>query len=182
VNIDQWRKIQRDFADWASVQIVHDDPEVAFLRDELQRSVEQLSGAEQQEFLDQTELKLGILLSPEAQKARAYVSRMIAVMATHRVDEFRNQLPGFTMTSAQMEQRLLDVQETRQFRQQRSAFETRNRQQRVQRTIARNDTERRTAFRRQAPTFTPPTGQTNPRAAFQRYPGFSFGGWFGFRW
>jgi len=135
LNSDRWRKVIDEFQQWLSVQVVYTPKQVAQLRAKLNAEVQKMSADELQQFLDQWDAKLKVLLGTDADEARAWLGQYMSAMADGYRTEFLKKT-GVTdishATAAQIEQEILKLRLQRTGIQQRQATFDQTRQQEVQ--------------------------------------------------
>ena len=106
--------MQHDLMEWLSVQKVYTPSQLRKVKAELNAKVARMSPQELVEFMQDMEVKLKILMSPEAEEARLWVERTIAVRANITPEQLKRMRPDvLNMTSAQLEQRLTEWQDQR---------------------------------------------------------------------
>jgi hypothetical protein len=125
----RWRQTMRSFNEWLSVRKLNTEEQVAEFQARLERQVASMSEAELEDFLDDTEERLEVLLSDEAIDARHYLSFLS--------DEGRQRRLGgeapdvFDITVSQLRQELNQFQQQRASRAAAQAQFNRQREQRV---------------------------------------------------
>ncbi len=132
---DRWRKVELEFQQWLSVQVVYTPRQVEEIKAKLAAEVQSMSPAELEQFLDQWDAKLKILLGKDADEARNWLGEYMSVMADGYRKHFLASL-GLTdvtkMSAAQVEEAVDRVRMQRMsIRQQQAAF-NQNREQQVQ--------------------------------------------------
>ena len=70
----RWRRLRRQFDEWLSVQKIYTPAQVAELTTALERHVASMSTSKLEDFIDDTEDRLAVLMSNEAMDARSYLS------------------------------------------------------------------------------------------------------------
>ncbi len=107
-----WRAMQHDLMEWLSVQQVYTPSQLRKVKAELNAKVARMSPEELVQFMNDMEAKLKILMSPEAEEARLWVERRIAVQANLTAEQLKRMRPDvLNMTTAQLQDRLLEWQE-----------------------------------------------------------------------
>jgi hypothetical protein len=113
---DRWRRARQEFNEWLSVQTLYDDDEVAAMRASLAERVASMSPGELEDFLDDMERRLDVLLSPEADDARLWLSQFMARARDPEKQLGRSRPDVLNMTASQIRQELLWLQQTREQR------------------------------------------------------------------
>ena len=132
---DRWKQVEQQFAKWLSVQVVYTPAQVERMKAKLAAEVKNMSAVELQQFLDQWDAKLKILLGNDAGEAREWLGQNLSVIADGFRKQFLQEL-GITdvsqLTAAQIEDTLTKIRARRlQTQQQRAAFDM-GRQQSLQ--------------------------------------------------
>lgn len=103
---DRWKKVVQEFDQWLSLQVVYTPEQAAQLRAKLAAEVQKMSAEELEQFLNQWDAKLKVLLGKDAAEAREWLAQNLQVMADGYRKKFLQQL-GITdittMTAAQIE-------------------------------------------------------------------------------
>ena len=122
---ERWRRAQRGFDEWLSIQQLYSPDEVSVLRAQFQLRVERMSPAELQAQLEQLEEKLAVLASPEAEDARRWLAQFLAVQARYTDQQLRQMRPDVAnMSASQIRQELESFQQRRgQSRQSQAAVQ-----------------------------------------------------------
>jgi hypothetical protein len=108
-----WRAMQHDLMEWLSVQRVYTPSQLRKVKSELNAKVAKMSPQELVDFMGDMEAKLKILMSPEAEKARLWMERRMAV-AVLTPEQLKRMRPDvLNMTSAQLEERLAEWEQQR---------------------------------------------------------------------
>jgi len=133
---ERWKKVQAEFEKWLSVQVIYTPSQVDDLKKKLAAQVQRMSPTEIEQFLDQWDAKLKVLLSPDAAEAREWLGQYLSVIANGRRREFLEGLgvnkDVSKLTAAQIEDQINAVRAKRlAFQQQRAGFEA-GRQQSLQ--------------------------------------------------
>jgi hypothetical protein len=118
---DRWRRTYRKFNEWASVQQVYTQGQLAAVRAELTGRIAQMSPRELENFLDDMEDRLAVLTSPEAEDARHWLTQFLAVARNPEAQLGRSRPDVLNMTAGQIRQELLWLQQHRASRQQSQA-------------------------------------------------------------
>lgn len=111
----RWGKLKRQFKEWLSVQKIYTPAQVAELTAALERHVASMSSSELEDFIDDTEQRLAVLLSNEAMDARSYLGFFTAEGRQNRIAPGGETPNVFGMTVSQLREEL------NQFQQQRAA-------------------------------------------------------------
>jgi hypothetical protein len=110
-----WREMQHNLMEWLSVQKVYTPSRLRKVKAELNAKVAKMTPEELVEFMNDMNVKLQILLGKEAEEARLWVERRLAVQANLTPEQLKQMRPDvLNMTSAQLEQRLMEWKEQRQ--------------------------------------------------------------------
>ena len=114
LNSAEWRQTQQAYYEWLSVQKIYTPQEVKRLRADTQAKVAKMSAAQLQSFLDDANEKVKILLSKDAEDARLWLAQRMAVEVKLTPEQMKEERPDIAnMTSAQVEQRLLQIDQER---------------------------------------------------------------------
>ena len=129
---DRWRRTRREFNEWLSVQRIYNPDEVAAMKAELTARIAKMSPGELENFMKETEEKLAVLASPDAEEARVWVSQFLSV-ARNAEEQLRNKRPDvMNMTASEIRHELQQFQQQRASRQQAQATFNQGRDLRVQ--------------------------------------------------
>ncbi len=132
VESDRWQKVFREFNEWLSVQRIYNVDEVAAIRAELSAKTAKMSPKELEQLMADTEAKLAVLTSPEAEEARVWVSQFLSV-ARNAEEQIRNKRPDvMNMTAGEIRHELQQFHQQRVGRQQAHATFNQGRAQQVQ--------------------------------------------------
>jgi hypothetical protein len=123
----RWREMQKEFHEWLSLQVVYTPQQVAEIKARLNAEIDKMSAAELQQFLDQWEAKIKILLGKDAAEAREWLGQFLSVAA----DGYRKQVferLGITnvasMSASQIEDAIHNIRaKEMHLRQERSVFD-----------------------------------------------------------
>ncbi len=103
---DRWKKVVQEFDQWLAMQVVYTPQQAQQIKEKLAAQVRTMSAAELEEFLNQWDAKLKVLLGKDAAEARQWLGENLQVMADGYRKQFLKQL-GLTditkMTAAQIE-------------------------------------------------------------------------------
>ncbi|HEX4143906.1 MAG TPA: hypothetical protein VHY91_10260 [Pirellulales bacterium] len=108
-----WRVMQHDLKEWLSVEQVYTPSQLRKVKAELNAKVAKMSPQELVDFMNDMEAKLKILMSPEAEKARLWMEQRIAVQVLTPEQLKRMRPDVLNMTSAQLEERLMEWEQQR---------------------------------------------------------------------
>ena len=124
VNSERWKKLEHEFNEWLSVQVIYTPEQVHFMQQELYNETSKMTVPELKRFLDEMEAKLNVVLSPDAAETRAWLGQYLSMVATGYREQLLKTVPDFVnMTSAQLEQQHVQLRARRlQGQQQASAF------------------------------------------------------------
>ncbi len=166
---DRWKKVVQEFDQWLAVQVVYTPEQAAQIKAKLAAQVQTMSSLELEEFLNQWDAKLKVLLGRDAAEAREWLAQNLQVMADGYRKQFLKQL-GITdvtkMTAAQIEEAMERMRADRlALVQQREVFDA-SRQQQVriaQQMEAASNTARQEAANNQAAQYPTYQSQYSPR-------------------
>jgi len=100
--------------EWLSVQKVYTPSQLRKVKAELNAKVARMSPQELVDFMNDMEAKLKIMMSPEAEQARLWVEQKLARQVNLTPQQLKQMRPDvLNMTSAQLEERLLEWQQQR---------------------------------------------------------------------
>jgi hypothetical protein len=124
---DRWKKVEQEFAKWLSMQVIYTPQQVEQLKTKLKAEIQRMSAAELEQFLDQWDAKLKVLLGTDAAEAREWLGQYLSVVADGFRQTFLQKL-GITdvskLTAAQIEDQIENIRAQRlAFQQQRAAFD-----------------------------------------------------------
>ncbi|MGD9646991.1 MAG: hypothetical protein AB7U73_14870 [Pirellulales bacterium] len=124
VNSERWKRLEHEFNEWLSVQVIYTPEQVRFMQQELYNETSKMSVPELKQFLDEMEAKLNVVLSPDAAETRAWLGQYLSMVASGYREQLLKTVPDFVnMTAAQLEQQHLQLRARRlQGQQQASAF------------------------------------------------------------
>lgn len=114
---ERWRRTQRLFDEWLSVQVIYSSDEVAAIRADLNQQVAQMSPAELEQFLVGMEERLDVLTSPEAEDARIWLEQFMAVAVNPEQQLGMARPDLLNMTASQVR---VELNRLNQIREQRS--------------------------------------------------------------
>ena len=130
---DRWRHAIAEMNEWLSVQTTYSPQQIERLKSDLAEKIESMTPADLETLLSRMEVKLDILLSPDAQAAREWVGQYLSVLAAKPKEEFKKRLPDpITMTPQQMQRELEAFKQRQASTKQAQAAMQQGREQRVQ--------------------------------------------------
>lgn len=195
MNSPEWKQAKYAFDEWISVQQIYDKKRVAEIKQQLDAQIKSMNASQLQEFLEDMEHKLKILNSPEAQDARAWLARNMALAAAPYREKLRKQFPDVAnMTAAQLDLAMREFEEKRAASAQQSTEAATARKEQVQATeqyLKASEQSREQALNRAtydaanySRSYYVPAPQVNlnvPVARSYPYNG-PLGGYYGYRW
>lgn len=113
LNSRRWRRLERDFDEWMSVQVIHTPEEIADLKARLQEHIKGMSAEELEDFMDDAELRMDLLLSDDVMEARSWLSFMNPQARRDRVSSSGEIPDVFGMTVSQLRLELNQFQQQR---------------------------------------------------------------------
>jgi hypothetical protein len=131
---EEWRETMRAWEAWLAVQRLYDEDQVEELKRQMAAKIERMSAPELEEFLDDFEAKLQILMSAEARDARRWLTETLSVASKKYAKKVRAELPDVANLSAAELKVELDAFESRRVQVRRS--EAASQQARQDRTRA----------------------------------------------
>jgi nucleoid-associated protein YgaU len=137
MNSPRWRRAIFELGEWLSSQQIYSPQEVRNLKTDFNRRVAGMSSYELEYLLDDLDAKFKILDTPEAKDARQWVGQYLSVMSDQKRAQVLKDVPDVvSMTSAQLQQEIDKIEQTRaSLQRQQSAFNE-GRQQLVDRAAA----------------------------------------------
>ena len=100
-----WQLAMQGVNEWLSNQLVYDQDQAAQLMAQLSDKVDKMSAVQLQDFLQDLQLKLKIVRSPQAAEARAWAEDHLSKYTPAAAAKFRSTLPDVTkMSAAQLQQ------------------------------------------------------------------------------
>ena len=101
---ERWRRATFEFDQWLARQPVYTPAQVRRIKTDLATRVGAMSSFEVEYLLDTLEAKLTVLESPEAEEARSWLGRYLAVMADRKREEVLGEVPNILdMSSNELE-------------------------------------------------------------------------------
>jgi hypothetical protein len=124
---DRWKRVENEFGQWLAVQVVMTPQQVDRMKAKLHGEIQNMSAAELQQFLNQWDAKLNVLLGKDAAEARQWLGQYLSVIADGYRPKFLKKL-GISdltnLTAAQIEDELNKLRADRMdFQQQRAFFD-----------------------------------------------------------
>jgi hypothetical protein len=171
----RWRRLERSFHEWLSVQSIYTPAEIEALKTRLKERIQGMSIPELEDFMDDAEDRLGLLLSDEAIEARSWLT-YLTPEARRRMVSSQGQVPDvFGMSVSQLRQELNQFLRQRAERSAAQASINRTRDQQVAQAAQDRRAQQEAAPRRQAATYgtNQPVAPQRPRE-IPRYPGPHF--------
>jgi len=169
LNSPRWRQARYALHEWLSVQQIYSPQEVSKLLADLEHKAHTLPIDQLQDWLEDMEEKMTILMSPQAQEARAWLGQFLSVQAKYSPEEIQKMMPDvLRMSAAQVEERLQQFEQERAGTRQAQAAFDRNRQQEVEAQRRANAQAQAAAARAQANRPTPQAPQTRSPYAPRR--------------
>jgi len=187
---DRWGEAMQQFDEWLSLQTVYDEREINALKSELRNRVATMNPTELQNFLEEIEARLAILLSPAATEARRWVAPLTDQAVQRMRAKYGVEDPA-RLSAAELENALHQFAADRQAQAAGSAAFNRSRESVASAAMnsnqsqqqALNQATRRTAasFQSQASPYAPRPSERTPRTFSARYPkaSYSIGPWGG---
>jgi hypothetical protein len=158
LNNRRWRRLERDFDEWMSVQVIYTPEEIAALKARLQDHIKDMSAEELEDFMDDAEVRMDLLLSDDVLEARSWLSFMNPQARRDKVGS-NGEIPDvFGMSVSQLRMELNQFQQQRA--QQSAAHATFNQSRQLQTAPTRQT---------QQPT---PTSAPREAATFGNQPNF----------
>jgi hypothetical protein len=113
----RWRRLNRQFVDWVSVQRVYTPEQLDAVKADLVARVARLSPRELEDFMEDMEDRLSVLTSPEAADARAWLTDFLAVARNPEQQLGRERPDVLNMSAAQIRQEIAWLHQRREQRQ-----------------------------------------------------------------
>src|SRR5688572_21971825 len=110
----RWRHLQQLFHEWLAVQDIYTPEEIAELKTRLQQRIQGMTAPELEDFMDDAEERLNLLLSDEAMQARTWLN-FFTPQARREMVASNGEIPDVLDMSVSQLRRELD-----QFRQERA--------------------------------------------------------------
>jgi len=124
---ERWRRAQRNFNEWLSVQQIYTPEQIESVKSELAERIANMTPRELEDFLKDMEERLAVLTSPDAEDARHWLAQFFAVARNPEAQLGRSRPDVLNMTASQIRQELLWLQQHREARQQTQAAFDRSR-------------------------------------------------------
>jgi hypothetical protein len=151
LNSRRWRRLQRQFDDWMSVQVIYTPEEISALKARLQDHIYGMSAEELEDFIDDAEVRMGLLLSDEVMEARSWLSFMTPQARREKVSSNGEVPDVFGMSISQLRMELNQFQQQRA--QQAAAQAAINQSWQLQSAAPRQAQQTPTPAPREAATF-----------------------------
>lgn len=127
LNSPRWKQMIEEFNKWLSIQVVYSPQQVQDIKSRLQVEIQTMSASDLQQFLDQWDAKLKVLLGKDAAEAREWVGQFLSVAA----DGYRKKVFDrlgitniSTMSAAQIENAIHNIRaQELHMKQERSVFD-----------------------------------------------------------
>ncbi len=114
LNSDRWRKAMAGYYEWVSALPFYDAKQVEQIKANQAAQIAKMSAAEVQWLLDDTESKLQILATQQAQDSLAWVAEDLAAYAPKEREKRLKKMPDFaTLNAAQLSLEIMKIQEKR---------------------------------------------------------------------
>lgn len=187
---DRWAQASQQFDQWLAIQGFYDEQESKALKSELRNRVASMSAVQLEEFLNDMEARLAVLLSPEAKEARQWV----APLTNQAIDRLRAKYgvqDPIRASAGDLEAALQQFAADRQAQAAGAAAFNQNRQIAASAAMSANQAQQKSlnqatqrqasSFQTQASSYAPRPPERNPRTFSKRYPGsaYSIGPWGG---
>lgn len=187
---ERWAQAMEQFDQWLAIQNVYSDAEAKALRSELRNRVASMSSAQLEDFMEEMEARLAVLLSPEATAARQWVAPLTD-QAVQRLRAKYGIEDPIRLSAAELETALQQFATDRQAQIAGAAAFNQNRQVAANAAINANQAQQQSlnqaaqrkasSFQSQSTAYAPRPAERNPRTFSKRYPGssYSIGPWGG---
>jgi hypothetical protein len=113
LNSRRWRRLQRQFDDWMVVQVIYTPEEISALKARLADHISGMSAEELDDFIDDAELRMNLLLSDEVMEARSWLSFMNPQARREKISTDGEVPDVFEMSVAQLRLELNQFQHER---------------------------------------------------------------------
>lgn len=115
LNSSQWRRAMFELNEWFLAQQIYTPQQVARIKSNLARQIDQASASELQYMLNDMEAKFKILDTKESQDVRSWMGHYLSILSDKKRDEVLKQLPNFvTMSADQLSRELKSMESVRQ--------------------------------------------------------------------
>jgi hypothetical protein len=134
---DRWKSVENEFNQWLAIQVVFTPKQVERMKAKLHAEIQKMSAAELEQFLDQWDAKLKVLLGKDAGEARQWLGEYLSVIADGYRPQFLKKLgikDVTNLTANQIEDELDRLRADRLEFQQQRAFSDADRKQWLQRS------------------------------------------------
>ncbi|MCE9629429.1 MAG: hypothetical protein K8S94_01740 [Planctomycetia bacterium] len=137
MNSQRWRRAIFELGEWLSSQRIYSPQEVHNIKADFNKRVAAMSSYELDYLLDDLDSKFKILETPEAKDARQWVGQYLSVMSDQKRAKVLKDVPDVVkMSSAQLQQEIDKIEQTRTALQRQQAGFDASRQQLVERAQA----------------------------------------------
>jgi len=142
MNSPRWRRAIFELGEWLSAQQIYTPHEVRNIKADFNRRVAKMSSFELEYLLEDLDAKFKVLDTPEAKDARQWVGQYLSAMSDQKRAEVLKDVPDVVkMTSAQLQQEVVRIEQKRASLQRQQAAFDESRQQLVSRAAdARHET------------------------------------------
>jgi hypothetical protein len=114
---DRWRRLNRRFVDWVSVQQVYTPEQLDAVKAELVARIARMSPRDLEDFMEDMEDRLDVLTSPEAADARAWLADFLVVARNPEQQLGRERPDVLNMSASQIRQEIAWLHQRREQRQ-----------------------------------------------------------------
>jgi hypothetical protein len=129
---ERWRRANRTFTEWLTVQQIYTEEQIDAVRAGLAAKIARMSPHELEEFLEDMEQRLAVLMSPEAEDSRVWLAQFFAVARDPEAQLGRQRPDVLNMTASEIRQELQWLQQHRAERQRQNAAFTQSRERQRQ--------------------------------------------------
>ncbi|MFM8734651.1 MAG: hypothetical protein ACKOC8_05585 [Pirellulales bacterium] len=137
MNSPRWRRAIFELGEWLSTQQIYSPQEVHSIKVDFNRRVAAMSSYELDYLLDDLDAKFKIIDTPEARDAKQWLGQYLSVMSDSKRAEVLKDVPNVVeMSSAQLQQEIMRIEQKKSGLQQRQAAFDQGRQQLVDRAQA----------------------------------------------
>jgi hypothetical protein len=164
--------LEQLFHDWLTVQNIYSPEEIAQMKARLRQRIQEMSAPQLEDFMDDAEERLHLLLSGEATQARSWLSFFTPQARREMISPQGAPPDVFGMSVNQLRQELDQFQQQRAERAAAQSAFNRSRDQQVATVEQQRQAQRRAvaASERPAATFGPQPPAVPPRQRVVRYP------------
>jgi len=97
---EPWQQTLRDFDEWAQIQRLYTEQQVAEMREKILEKVADLPPEDSDRFRDEVNAKLHVMLSAEARDARKWLTDTLAVASDSYAKKVRAKMPDVVKESS----------------------------------------------------------------------------------